>query len=68
MLIPIYAGSSNLDSRTGVAIRSPYEANALGRHMYLDQTDEAPDFTFKVDKVWKTSLGRKIREAILIAQ
>ena len=44
------------------------ETNALGKHMLLDHPEEPPNFSFKVDKVWKTSLGRQIREAILIAQ
>ena len=42
------------------------ESNALAKHQKLHHPEQPPLFKFKVDRTWKTSLGRQIREAILI--
>ena len=52
----------------GTALKNMDEKNPLVKHQMLHHPGRSPNFKFKVDKTWKSSLGRQIREAILINQ
>ena len=42
------------------------EKNPLVKHMVNHHRGEEPDFSYKVDQQWKTSLSRQIGEALAI--
>ena len=50
------------------SLRTGNQANALVKHRSIHHQNEATSFTFKLDRSWKTSLQRQIREGLKIQQ
>ena len=48
------------------ALRTMDTSYAIVKHMLNEHKGEAPDFSFKLDRAWKSSLERQIGETILI--
>ena len=48
------------------AIRSEDNTNALAKHQAIHHPHQDPNFSFKLDRVWKTTLARHIGEALAI--
>ena len=51
-----------------MARRTDDRSDAMAKHMAEAHPDCEPNFSYKVDRAWKTSLARQIRESLLIAQ
>ena len=49
-----------------VAIRTGDVTNALAKHHEIHHKELPPDFSFKLDRKWKTTLARQIGESLLI--
>ena len=50
------------------ALTSKDESYAVVKHMINDHPGRQPDFSYKIDRSWKTSLQRQIHEAIKIEE
>ena len=49
-------------------IRTGAETNAMVKHQQNHHPNETPEFSYKLDRAWKTSLQRQIREGIKIQE